>query len=193
MCHRFKQIIGLMVFAGHKITLNDVVRFNTLNPDNLPACPVLINITASVREDPRIDHEDVIIDVVTRNYIDQGIININLTCYHVASAQHLMNVTASVQKDSVLYINGELIITEDDKIVHIRSVSFSEYQKLNTILKNSPTQLSWESQNQPEPDPQNTAAQTIATKVKASIRRKKITPASKPYFRTGSHPKVFAT
>ncbi|CAG8656680.1 hypothetical protein C2G38_2204752 [Gigaspora rosea] len=125
-----------------KITLNNVVRFNTLNPDDLSAFPVLINIMVL-----GIDHEDI------------------LSMF-------------------------ELIITKDDNIVHIYSISFSEYQKLNTILKSSPTQLLWESENQPEQDPQNTAAQTITTKVKASIRRKKTVPASKLYFNTGSRLKV---
>ncbi|CAG8803716.1 26688_t:CDS:2, partial [Dentiscutata erythropus] len=110
-----------------KITLNDIIRFDTLNSNNLPASPILINMTAMVREDPKIDNEDVVIDVMTRNYIDQDNNNINITCYHLASTHYLTNVTASVQKDSVLYINGELMITDDENIVHIHNVSFPEY------------------------------------------------------------------
>ncbi|CAG8824962.1 6944_t:CDS:2, partial [Racocetra persica] len=125
-----------------KITLNDVVRFDTLDPNNLPAFPILINMTALVQEDPEIDNEDVVINVLTKNYVDQGYNNLKLTCYHPTSAQYLTNTTAVIKKDSVIYVNGELMITDDDNIVHIRNVSFPEYQKLNTITKSSPMQFS---------------------------------------------------
>ncbi|CAG8492142.1 8220_t:CDS:2, partial [Scutellospora calospora] len=104
-----------------KITLNDVVRFNTLDPNNLPAFPILINMTALVQEDLEIDNEDVVINVLTKNYVDQGYVNLKLTCYHPTSARYLTNTTAAIKKDSVIYINGELMITNDDNIVHIRA------------------------------------------------------------------------
>ncbi|CAG8643647.1 33511_t:CDS:1, partial [Racocetra persica] len=58
-------------------------------------------MTAMVREDPKIDNKDVVIDIITRNYVDQNNNNINITCYHLASVQYLTNVTTSAQKDSV--------------------------------------------------------------------------------------------
>ncbi|CAG8500506.1 10172_t:CDS:1, partial [Dentiscutata heterogama] len=54
-------------------------------------------------------------------------VNLKLTCYHPTSAQYLTNMTAAIKKDSVIYINGELMITDNDNIVHIRAVSFPEY------------------------------------------------------------------
>ncbi|CAG8778498.1 17257_t:CDS:2, partial [Dentiscutata erythropus] len=86
----------------------------------------------------------------------------------------------------------ELIITDDDNIVHIRNVSFLEYQKLNTITKSSPVQFSWESKDQNDTNQQNapTIAQTIATRVKGSTQHKKTTPNPKPYLKTNSRPKV---
>ncbi|CAG8731706.1 16956_t:CDS:2 [Cetraspora pellucida] len=148
-----------------KITLNNVVRFNTLDPNNLPAFPILINMTALVQEDPKIDNEDVVVNVLTKNYVDQGYVNLKLTCYHPTSARYLTNTTAAIKKDSVIYINGELIITDDDNI---------------------------ESTNQNNTNQQNasTIAQTIATRVKGSTRRKKTTPTAKPYLKTNFRPKV---
>ncbi|CAG8633422.1 16970_t:CDS:1, partial [Racocetra fulgida] len=149
-------------------------------------------MTALVQEDPEIDNEDVVINVLTKNYVDQGYNNLKLTCYHPTSAQYLTNTTAVIKKDSVIYVNGELMITDDDNIVHIRNVSFPEYQKLNTITKSSPMQFSWESKDQNNTNQQNasTVAQTIATRVKGSTRRKKTTPNPKPYLKTNSRPKV---
>ncbi|CAG8745526.1 9172_t:CDS:2, partial [Dentiscutata erythropus] len=102
-----------------KITLNDVVRFNILDLDNLPVFPILINMTALVQEDLEIDNEDVVMNVLTKNYVDQDYVNLKLTCYYSTSAQYLMNTIAVIKKDSVVYINGELMITDDDNIVHI--------------------------------------------------------------------------
>ncbi|CAG8456295.1 10761_t:CDS:2 [Dentiscutata heterogama] len=125
-----------------KITLNDIVRFNTLDLNNLSAFLILINMMALVQEDPEIDNENIVINVLTKNYVDQGYVNLKLTCYHSTSAQYLTNTTAAIKKDYVIYINGELMITDDDNIVHIHAVSFLEYQKLNTITKNNSMQFS---------------------------------------------------
>ncbi|CAG8560449.1 15756_t:CDS:2 [Dentiscutata heterogama] len=148
-----------------KITLNDIVRFNTLDPNNLSAFPILINMTALVQEDPEINNKDVVVNVLIKNYVDQ---------------------------DSVIYINDELMITDNDNIVHIYAVSFPKYQKLNTITKNNLMQFSWESTDQNNTNQQNasTIAQTIATRVKGSTRRKKTTLIAKPYLKTNSRPKV---
>ncbi|CAG8600604.1 13970_t:CDS:2 [Cetraspora pellucida] len=143
-----------------KITLNDVVHFDTLDPNNLPAFSILINMTALVQEDPEIDNKDVVINILTKNYVDQGYNNLKLTCYHSTSAQYLTNTTAVIKKDSIIYINNELMITDDDNIVHIRNVSFLEYQKINTITNSSPMQFSWESKDQNNTNQQN--ASTIA-------------------------------
>ncbi|CAG8802552.1 21651_t:CDS:2, partial [Dentiscutata erythropus] len=113
---------------------------------------------------------------ILKNYVDQGYVNLKLTCYYPTSAQYLTNTTAVIKKDSVVYINSELMITDDDNIVHIQNVSFPEYQRLNAITKNN--------LNAP------TITQTIATRVKESTCRKKTTPTSKPYLKTNSHPKV---
>ncbi|CAG8727621.1 15136_t:CDS:1, partial [Cetraspora pellucida] len=101
------------------ITLNDVVRFDTLDPNNLSAFLILINMTALVQEDLEIDNEDVVINVLTKNYVDQGYNNLKLTCYHPTSIQYLMNTTVIIKKDSIIYINKKFMITNDDNIVHI--------------------------------------------------------------------------
>ncbi|CAG8456359.1 12240_t:CDS:2 [Dentiscutata heterogama] len=153
-----------------KITLNDVVRFDTLDSNDLSAFPILINMTALVQEDPEIDNEDVVINVLTKNYVDQGYNSLKLTCYHPTSAQYLTNTTAVIKKDSVIYVNGELMITDDDNIIHIRNES---KDRNNTNQQNA-----------------FTVAQTIATRVKGSTRCKKTTPNPKPYLKTNSCPKV---
>ncbi|CAG8545935.1 19643_t:CDS:2 [Gigaspora rosea] len=81
--------------------------------------------------------------------------------------------------------NKELIITDDTKIVHLRSMSFPEYQKPSTIMQTNPAQststpLSWELNDQDKTDLPNTIAQTIATSVKGNIRHKKSTSTSRP-------------
>ncbi|CAG8508612.1 10735_t:CDS:1 [Racocetra fulgida] len=104
-------------------------------------------------------------------------------CYYSVYARHLMNVIATVKKHSVIYVNGELIITDDSNLVHIRNISFSEYQS-SLVTARDTIQLSWETKNNDEENKLNTVAQTIATKVKGNNRRKKITPTTTPYFRT---------
>ncbi|CAG8683285.1 23140_t:CDS:2, partial [Dentiscutata erythropus] len=147
------------------ITLNDVVHFDTLDPNNLPVFPILINMIALVQEDLEIDNEDIVINVLTKNYVDQGYNNLKLMCYHPTSAQYLTNTTAIIKKDSVIYVNRELMITDDDNI---------------------------ESKDQNDTNQQNalTIAQTIATRVKGSTRCKKTAPNLKPYLKTNSCPKV---
>ncbi|CAG8771599.1 9165_t:CDS:2 [Dentiscutata erythropus] len=165
------------------IVLNDIIRFNDIDPNNIPAFPILLNMTAVAQEEPVIDEEDVTIKVSSRNFIDQDYANIEMMCYYSVYARHLMNIITTVKKHSVIYINGELIITDDSNLVHIRSISFPEYQ--NSILATRDTiQLSWETKNNDEENKLNTVAQTIATKVKGNSRRKKITPTTTPYFKT---------
>ncbi|CAG8778788.1 12245_t:CDS:1, partial [Dentiscutata erythropus] len=101
------------------ITLNDVVCFDTLDSNNLSAFPILINITALVQEDPKINNKDVVINVLTKNYVNQSYNNLKLTCYNPTSVQYLTNTMAVIKKDSVIYINGELMITDNNNIVHI--------------------------------------------------------------------------
>ncbi|CAG8457621.1 11148_t:CDS:2 [Dentiscutata erythropus] len=126
-----------------KITLNDIVRFDTLDSNNLLAFPILINMTALVQEDLEINNEDVVINVLTKNYIDQGYNNLKLTYYHPTSVQYLTNTTAIIKKDSVIYINGKLMITDNDNI--------ESKKQNNTNQQNA-----------------STIAQTIATRVKRS-------------------------
>ncbi|CAG8835388.1 45304_t:CDS:2, partial [Gigaspora margarita] len=91
------------------IILNDIVHFTTLDPENLPAFPIMINMIALVKEDQKINKED---------------------------------VTIIVKKHSVVYVNKELILTNNSRIVHIQNLSFPEFQKVNAIMTINPTQLS---------------------------------------------------
>ncbi|CAG8728642.1 18364_t:CDS:2 [Dentiscutata erythropus] len=73
-------------------------------------------MTASVKEDLKIDNEDIVINVSTKNYVEQDYIDLKLTCYYPTSIYYLTNTTAIIKKDSVVYVNRELIITNDDNI-----------------------------------------------------------------------------
>ncbi|RIB13881.1 hypothetical protein C2G38_2144335 [Gigaspora rosea] len=173
-----------------RIILNDIVRFNSIDPNDLPAFPILINMTAITQEDPTIG-EDVTIKVLVKNFINQDYVNIEMICYHPVSTRHLMNVTTVVKRHTVLYINGELIITDDSNIVYIQSISFPEFQKITPISRNL-IELPWESKNQNDKTTQNTVAQTIAGRVKGNIRKKPVSttnPCSKTKPRS-IHPKV---
>ncbi|CAG8628616.1 13568_t:CDS:2 [Dentiscutata erythropus] len=152
-----------------KIVLNDIVRFNNIDPNNIPAFPIMLNMTAVAQEEPVIDEEDVTIKVSSRNFIDQDYINIEVMCYYSVYAWHLMNVITSVKKHLVIYINGELMITDDSNIVHIRSISFPKYQNSILFARDS-IHLSWETNDKDNENKSNTIAQTIATRVKGNIR-----------------------
>ncbi|CAG8619638.1 31218_t:CDS:2 [Racocetra persica] len=56
---------------------------------------------ASVKKDPEIDNKDVVINVLTKNYVDQSYVDLKLTCYHPTSIYYLTNMTAVIKKDSV--------------------------------------------------------------------------------------------
>ncbi|CAG8548916.1 15050_t:CDS:2, partial [Gigaspora rosea] len=142
------------------VILNDVVRFTTLDPENLPVFPIIINMIALVKEDPKINKKDVTITIIAKNYINQGDVYIDMICYHLTSTQHLMNVTIVVKKYSVVYVNEELILTDNSRIVHIQNLSFPEFQK--------------ESKDQVNADQCNTVAHTIATRVKGNTQANKI-------------------
>ncbi|CAG8687274.1 20478_t:CDS:2 [Cetraspora pellucida] len=165
-----------------KIVLNNIVCFNDIDPNNIPAFPILLNMTAVAQEEPIIDEEDVTIKVSSKNFIDQDYINIKIMCYYFVYARHLMNVITSVKKHLVIYINGELMITDNANIVHIRSISFPEYQNLILSARDS-IHLTWETKDKDKDDENKSTniAQTIASRVKGSICYKKITPTTKPY------------
>ncbi|CAG8438641.1 11265_t:CDS:2 [Dentiscutata heterogama] len=165
-----------------RIILNDIVCFNNIDPNDLPAFPILINMTAITQEDPTIGEEDVTFKVLVKNFIDQDYVNIEIICYHPVSTRHLMNVTAVIRKHTVLYINGELIITDDSNIVYIKSISFPEFQKITPVSRGL-IELPWESKNQNDKTTQSTVAQTIAGRVKGNIRKKPILTTN-PYPKT---------
>ncbi|RIB17601.1 hypothetical protein C2G38_2186870 [Gigaspora rosea] len=94
-------------------------------------------------------------------------------------------IIEDMNKNGNKYPVLKLIITDDTKIVHLRSMSFPEYQKPSTIMQTNPAQststpLSWELNDQDKTDLPNTIAQTIATSVKGNIRHKKSTSTSRP-------------
>ncbi|CAG8751267.1 9768_t:CDS:1, partial [Dentiscutata heterogama] len=107
--------------------------------------------------EPVIDEEDVTIKVSSRNFIDKDYINIEMICYYSVYAQHLMNMITSIKKHSVIYINGELMITNNSNIVHIRNISFPEYQ--NSILSaRDSIHLSWKTKDKDNENKSNTVA-----------------------------------
>ncbi|RIB09041.1 hypothetical protein C2G38_2209969 [Gigaspora rosea] len=104
-----------------KIILHSVVRL-AINPSDLPAFPLLINMTAVVTNLPRNDpdHDDV----------------------SFSSATHLTPTTNSLKKGTTLFMNGELLIVENTYVVHLRGINFCEYQKTTLNVKN-PVTLPW--------------------------------------------------
>ncbi|CAG8610954.1 14426_t:CDS:2 [Dentiscutata heterogama] len=132
-----------------KIVLNNIICFNDIDPNNIPAFLILLNMTAVAQEEPIIDEEDVTI---------------------------------------------KFMITDNANIVHIRSISFPEYQ--NSILSaRDSIHLTWETKDKDKDDENKLTniAQTIASRVKGSICYKKITPTTKPYSKPNFHsicPKV---
>ncbi|KAF0543820.1 hypothetical protein F8M41_003309 [Gigaspora margarita] len=74
------------------------------------------------------------------------------------------------------------MITDDANIVHIRSISFPEYQ--NSILSaRDSIHFTWKTKDKDNDDENKSIniAQTIASRVKGSICHKKTTPTTKPY------------
>ncbi|RIB20480.1 hypothetical protein C2G38_2179161 [Gigaspora rosea] len=92
-----------------KIILNDLVHLN-IKPENLPEFPILVNMTAVVEEPPTIG-DDITMTVTMHDHVDQAFVQIPMKCYYSATAPHLTRITEFIKKDSVLYINGELIFT----------------------------------------------------------------------------------
>ncbi|CAG8821553.1 27987_t:CDS:2, partial [Dentiscutata erythropus] len=113
---------GEKKFPVLKIVLHHVIQL-TIDPTDLPAFPLLINITAIVVEPSQSESndDDISLVVETRDFMDQDHTVLKLECYHLKSAQHLIPTTTSAKKGSTLFINGELLIDDDYTfIVHLR-------------------------------------------------------------------------
>ncbi|CAG8497973.1 910_t:CDS:1, partial [Scutellospora calospora] len=168
---------------------------------------------ATITEPPQNDphHENILLSIETKDFIDQGNTVLKLECFHSRSAQHLTSTTTTIKKGSTLFMNSDLTIVDDTYVVHLYGMNFCEYQKSIINTKNS-TNLLWlnksskvpkkkESSESPEKDTQNElpkknnldkplanetsgsekVARTVALRVKGS-RQKKSTK-TKPYFR----------
>ncbi|CAG8831198.1 2892_t:CDS:2, partial [Gigaspora margarita] len=112
------------------IISSDHVHLN-LKPNDIPMFPALINITAMVKEPPNIVGEDVFIIVIMTDYVDQEHNDLVIKCHYLASAPHLIHVTPSIKKNSILYINGEFILHNNESYAEIfekssKAVSFAE-------------------------------------------------------------------
>ncbi|CAG8569957.1 17026_t:CDS:2 [Gigaspora margarita] len=174
-----------------KIVLHHVVQL-LIDPSDLPAFPLLINMTAIVLEPPRIDHDhdDVTLVVETKDFMDQDHTSLTLECYHQKTAQHLTPITTSAKKGSTLFMNGQLLVDEDSFVVHLRGVNFCEYQK-PTNAKNL-TNLPWLHRLDETPTNDSSAeksTRTIASRVKGG-RRKKASSTTRSYINLKDRPKV---
>ncbi|CAG8718881.1 9605_t:CDS:2, partial [Dentiscutata heterogama] len=171
-----------------KIILNDLVPIK-LDPNNVPSFPILINMTAVVDDPPVIsDDKDVTMSVIMHDHVDQEPIKIQIECYYSALAPHLMRITEIIKKNSVLYINGELILYDDTIYVHVKSLSFPEGQKKDSKISAKPP---WESESSTESN-KPSVAKTIAARVKNSIRRNKepISSTTNPYPQANNRRKI---
>ncbi|CAG8683995.1 12228_t:CDS:2, partial [Dentiscutata heterogama] len=158
-----------------KMILNDLVPIK-LDPNNVPSFPILVNMTAVVDDPPVIsDDKDVTMSVVMHDHVDQEPIKIPIECYYSALAPHLMRITEIIKKNSVLYINGELILYDNTNYVHVKSLSFPEGQKKESKTSAKPP---WESDNSSESS-KPSAAKTIAARVKNTNDRRKVTDLAK--------------
>ena len=122
------------------------------------------------------------------DHVDQEPIKIPIECYYSAIAPHLMCITEIIKKNSVLYINGELILYENTNYVHVKSLSFPEGQKKESKTSAKPP---WESDNSSESS-KPSVAKTIAARVKNNIRQNKEPTFSmtNPYPQATNHRKV---
>ncbi|CAG8812078.1 9323_t:CDS:2 [Gigaspora margarita] len=158
-----------------KITLTDAVPLN-IDLINLPKFPLLINMTAVALENAEINQTDIIIPIETKDYMDQDNVIQTFKSYHLTNAQHLTCITSTVKKGSVMFISGELILVDETFIIHLRSINFSEHQKLSVTVKNL-SNLPWQIEAPTnKSDTVENVSQTIATRVKCDGRCKKAEP-----------------
>ncbi|RIB04469.1 hypothetical protein C2G38_2222288 [Gigaspora rosea] len=150
-----------------KIILNDLVHLN-IKPENLPEFPILVNMTAVAEEPPTIG-DDITMTVTMHDHVDQAFVQIPMKCYYSATAPHLTRITEFIKKDSVLYINGELILYDNTNYVHVKSISFPDSQKKKIGMSVSVKPL-WESESSDKTN-KTSIAQTIAEKVKNNTKR----------------------
>ncbi|CAG8734518.1 710_t:CDS:2 [Dentiscutata erythropus] len=145
------------------IVLHHVIQL-TIDLTDLPAFPLLINMTAFVVElsQSESNDDDISLVVETRDFMNQDHTVLKLKCYYLKSVQHLIPTTTSAKKGSTLFMNGELLIDDDYTfIVHLR-INESGTEKV---------------------------MHTIASRVKGG-RRKKTSTTARSYLGLKNHPKI---
>ncbi|RIB07253.1 hypothetical protein C2G38_2214998 [Gigaspora rosea] len=140
----------------------------TLKMKNLPEFPILVNMTTVVEEPPTIG-DDITMTVTMHDHVDQAFVQIPMKCYYLATAPHLTRITEFIKKDSVLYINEELILYDNTNYVHVKSISFPDSQKKKIGMSISVKPLC-ESESSDKTN-KTSIAQTIAEKVKNNTKR----------------------
>ncbi|CAG8546274.1 26180_t:CDS:1 [Dentiscutata erythropus] len=100
-------------------------------------------MTAVALENAEINQTDIVIPIEMKDYMDQDNVIQIFKSYHLTNAQHLTRITSTVKKGSVMFIFGELILVDETFIIHLRSINFSEHQKLSVTVKN-PSNLPWQ-------------------------------------------------
>ncbi|CAG8458673.1 2619_t:CDS:2, partial [Scutellospora calospora] len=103
------------------IVLNDIIQLNTIDPNDLPAFSLLINITTLVQEDLKIENEDITINISVRNYIDQDYINIEIICYYLTSTQSTRVKKNTRQKKTSITSKPYLKIKSHSKVTDLVS------------------------------------------------------------------------
>lgn len=173
-----------------KIVMHHVVQL-FIDPSDVLAFPLLINMTAIVLEPPQNDpnQDEITLTVETKVFMDQDHTSLKLECYHPKSAQHLTPNSITTKKGSALFMNGELLVDENAFIVHLRSINFCEYPK--PINVKNLTNLPWLNElNEPPVNESSSekVTRTIASRVKGCKRGKTSTPRS--YINSKDRPKV---
>ncbi|KAF0501468.1 hypothetical protein F8M41_019999 [Gigaspora margarita] len=122
------------------------------------------------------DHDDILFSVETKDFIDQDSIVLRLECYYLKLATHLVLITNSLKKRTMLFMNKELLIINNTYIAHLCSINFCEYQKATLSIK-KPVILLWlSSSSNPPANEANTnkvsVTHMITLRVKNSRQKK---------------------
>ncbi|CAG8586787.1 2717_t:CDS:2, partial [Gigaspora rosea] len=142
---------------------------------NLPKFEERNVVLATVRNPPVIKYNDAIIVVTFTDYVDQEPFTIRIDCHYLASVPHLIQITPTITKNSVLFISEEFILHNNNNYVHIKSMSSSDQQKslLNSV------NISWKTKTTNEATGSRSIAKKIGAKINANGKNEDSLSANK--------------
>lgn len=134
---------------------------------------------ALVQEPPRIDGEDAFMTVVVTDHIDQDQCDTEIKCHYLASAPHLIRITPAIKKNSILYINGEFFLYNNESYVHAKSITFSGHLK-SSISVDASSKIPWDDEISDGSSRTVSFAETIAAKFDIKHPKNKNSPLVTP-------------